>query len=166
VIRRLSPRIVLRNIPVPPQYLVALACAEVAQQLWPARVPGSRGVRLVAGGALVVAAVALTGWSLYATRTIHLKRPDRLVTSGPYALSRNPMYVAWAALAVGAGLARNSMWMLVGATIGAAFVHRDVLKEERDLTTRYPEQFPLYAAAVPRYLPLPIRRVRTCPKAL
>lgn len=144
---------VLRNIPVPQQYLVALTCGEVVQRLRPARVPGSRGVRVAAGGALVTTAIALIGWSLYATRIVDLEHPDRLIISGPYALSRNPMYAAWASLAVGAGLLRNSMWMLASAPIGAGFVHRDVLKEELDLAVRHPEQFPHYAAAVPRYLP-------------
>lgn len=153
MIRRLPSSFVLRNIPVPPHYVVAFACGEVAQQLWPARVPGSRAVRIAAGGALVVAAVALIGWSLDATRTVDLEYPDRLVTWGPYALSRNPMYVAWAALAVGAGLMRNSMWMLAGTPIGATFVHCDVLREERELAVRHPERFKHYATAVPRYLP-------------
>ncbi|HEU4848846.1 MAG TPA: isoprenylcysteine carboxylmethyltransferase family protein [Terrimesophilobacter sp.] len=141
----------LRNIPVPQQYLVALACGEVVQRVRPARVPGSRSVRLVTGGALAAVAISLIGWSLHATHDVDLGHPDRLVTSGPYALSRNPMYVAWAALAVGAGLLRNSMWMLASVPIGAGFVHRDVLTEEHALATRYPEQFPQYASAVPRY---------------
>lgn len=142
---------VLRNIPVPQQYLVALTCGEFVERVRSARVPGSRGVRLVAGSALVAVAISLIGWSLHATRIVDLERPDRLVTSGPYALSRNPMYVAWAALALGAGLLRNSMWMLASTPIGARLVHRDVLKEEHYLAARYPEQFPEYAAAVPRY---------------
>jgi protein-S-isoprenylcysteine O-methyltransferase Ste14 len=95
---------------------------------------------------------------------VQLADPAHLVTSGPYAVSRNPMYLGWALLQVGAGLVRGSRWMIAAVPVAAAFVHRDVRREERTLEDAFGDEFRRYRAAVPRYLPRwrarPPRRAR------
>ena len=80
-------------------------------------------------------------------------RPERLVTTGVYATSRNPMYVGWALLHLGFGLVGGSTWVLGAFPAATWLVHRQVLHEERDLREAFPDEFARYRAAVPRYLP-------------
>ena len=75
------------------------------------------------------------------------------MTSGPYAASRNPMYLGWAMLQLGAGLVRGSRWMIAAVPAAAALVHRDVRGEERTLEDAFGDEFRRYRATVPRYLP-------------
>jgi protein-S-isoprenylcysteine O-methyltransferase Ste14 len=149
----MSARTVLRNVPVPKPYLAALTCGELLHRIRPLPLGGARSLRLAFGGVLVSCSVALIGWALRATHNVDLEHPDHLVTTGPYARMRNPMYVAWALLATGVAVLRNSGWLLVSVPVAAALVHRDVLKEERELAALAPEAFRRYTAAVPRYLP-------------
>lgn len=149
----MSARTVLRNVPIPKPYLAALACGELLHRMRPLPVGGARSLRLAFGGTLVAGSLALIGWALRVTRDVDLEHPDHLVTTGPYGRGRNPMYVAWALLATGVALLRNSGWLLVSVPVAAALVHRDVLREERELAGQDPEAFRRYTAVVPRYLP-------------
>jgi protein-S-isoprenylcysteine O-methyltransferase Ste14 len=148
----MSARTVLRNLPIPKPYLAALAGGGLMHRMRPLML-GARGGRVAIGGTLVAGSLALIGWALRVTRDVDLEHPDHLVTTGPYARSRNPMYLAWALLATGVALLRNSGWLLVSVPVAAALVHRDVLREERELAGRDPEAFRRYTAAVPRYVP-------------
>jgi len=82
-----------------------------------------------------------------------LAKADRLVTSGPYAVCRNPMYVGWWMLQAGIGVAAGSTWILTTVPVVAAAVHRDVVREERRLTERFGDEYLEYCAAVGRYVP-------------
>jgi protein-S-isoprenylcysteine O-methyltransferase Ste14 len=57
-------------------------------------------LRLVGLG-MVAAGLALIAWATWASTRTHLANPDRLVTTGPYARGRNPMYVGWTLAYVG-----------------------------------------------------------------
>jgi protein-S-isoprenylcysteine O-methyltransferase Ste14 len=80
-----------------------------------------------------------------------LEDPAALVTTGVHGLSRNPMYVGFAALHLGlAGLTGNG-WMLLTCPVSAALLHRAVLREEALLADRFGEAYEAYRARVPRY---------------
>jgi protein-S-isoprenylcysteine O-methyltransferase Ste14 len=44
---------------------------------------------------------------------VDLERPNQLVDSGPYAFSRNPMYLAWTLGYVGVALVAGTAWPLL-----------------------------------------------------
>jgi protein-S-isoprenylcysteine O-methyltransferase Ste14 len=90
---------------------------------------------------------------LAAAAEVDLTHPDRLVTSGPYAVSRNPMYGGWALLHLGAGVTGGSVWIIASFPIAAWAMHRGVMREERALVEKFADEFGRYRAAVPRYLP-------------
>ena len=99
----------------------------------------------MAGGTCLVA----RSWG--AAGNVDLARPGRLLTTGPYAVRRNPMYVGWALLHLGIGLAAGSAWIVASLPVAVGFLHRQVLWEERALAQQFPVEFGRYRAAIPRY---------------
>jgi protein-S-isoprenylcysteine O-methyltransferase Ste14 len=77
-----------------------------------------------------------------------------LVTAGPYALTRNPLYLG--TFLIGAGIAANSGWPILLAVFVPLFVvaHFLIIRwEESKLIDEFPGQFPRYTAEVPRLFP-------------
>ena len=72
---------------------------------------------------------------------IDADHPDTLVTSGIFAISRNPIYVAFACVLIGQFLIFSN-WMLL-AYLGAAvwLFHRQVLREEGYLERHYGREY-------------------------
>ena len=149
----------LHNLPLPPGQVVGIVSSVVFDRIRPVRLPGSRSAHLASGTVLLLAGGALTGWAL-AERRRHeanefdLERPQTLVTSGAYAVSRHPMYVGWWLIHLGFGVLRGSAWVLVTLPSAVLAEHGAVLAEERQLAQSFGQQFLSYAEQVPRYLPL------------
>lgn len=122
--------------------------------------PGPRSVHRIAGAGLVVAGVALNAWALAERRRrsagpFELERPEDLVDTGPYAVTRHPMYVGWWLMQLGAGTLAGSSWVLVLLPPELLIEHHFVVEEEAALARLFPLSYPDYAAKVPRYLGLP-----------
>ena len=83
---------------------------------------------------------------------IDTDHPNQLVTTGAFAHSRNPIYVAFAFILLGQFLIFSN-WILL-LYLGAAIwlFHRQVLREEDFLKQYYGEEFIEYCEAVRRYL--------------
>lgn len=145
------------NVPVPEQHVVALVAAALLQRRWAWKLPGPRRLHRLLGWPLAVSGVVLALRSVRAAGDLDIERADRLLQHGPYARTRNPMYLAWALLHVGLGLAAGSGWLVASYPAAAAAIHREVLREERALAATFGADLERYAAIVPRYLP----RVRT-----
>lgn len=78
----------------------------------------------------------------------------RLVTEGPYSITRNPLYVFSAIAAFGLGTQIGSLvfgLICAGATI--AIFQLVIRHEERALAERFPAEYALYTARVPRLVP-------------
>ena len=79
--------------------------------------------------------------------------PNLLLTGGPYAFSRNPMYLGWGLIYLGIGLAVNSAWILALFIPVVAYVHFvDIRKEERRLEEQFGDEYLEYQRRVRRYL--------------
>ncbi len=83
---------------------------------------------------------------------IDTDRPDKLVTSGVFALTRNPIYVAFGFVLLGEFLIFPSWIMLIYLIAGIGLFHRQVLLEETFLSEHYGEEYRAYCARVRRYL--------------
>lgn len=142
----------LGNVPLPEPYLLGIAASAGLSRVRPWALPGSPLTHRLAGAPLIAAGTIVIARSLQAAGQVDLDHPRRLVTTGPYAASRNPMYVGWALLHLGAAVAGGSVWMLA-AFAATGQVHRQILGEERELGDRFGDEFGRYRAAVPRYLP-------------
>ena len=141
----------LRNVPVPEAYLVGLAVALVLHRTRPWRIPiGRRAIRRL-GWPLILGGAGLIAASVRAAGVVDLEHASRLVTTGPYAHSRNPMYTGWAMACLGTGLVADSGWIVAAVPFAAWRIHSDVRSEEDHLAAAFGDEFNAYRARVPRY---------------
>jgi protein-S-isoprenylcysteine O-methyltransferase Ste14 len=98
--------------------------------------------------------VAAFGLLVRATAAGHLRKDEELATTGPYAVTRNPLYLGSAFLAAGFIIAGHSAWagLIVGAYF-AVFYYAVMRKEEEDLGKRFGATFEAYASRVPLFFP-------------
>lgn len=139
----------------PPVWLAGFAAlAWAVGRVAPMPFPGSH----VAGWLLVTAGLALmlaAGAQMLARRTTLDPHgsPSALVTGGVYRLSRNPIYLADAALLAGLALLWRAPLALVLVPVFAAVItRRFILPEEARLADRFPAGFAAFAARTRRWL--------------
>jgi protein-S-isoprenylcysteine O-methyltransferase Ste14 len=109
-------------------------------------------------GALTVAiGEAIRLWAVHHIGAISRTRSDRLgplVSSGPFALIRNPLYVGNILLWTGLAISAQLVWLApVFVVLLALEYHAIVRWEEGLLAQRIGEPYSQYAARVPRWLP-------------
>ena len=76
-----------------------------------------------------------------------------VVTSGPYRLSRNPLYVGLALVYFGLTLALDSWWGIVLLVAVLIVMHRGVIqREERYLEQKFGDGYRQYRSTVRRYI--------------
>jgi protein-S-isoprenylcysteine O-methyltransferase Ste14 len=140
-----------RNVPVPEPHLAGLVLSVLLHRIRPRRFGG--GVTVRAGGSvLLTAGAAMAAWAVTAAGPTDIEEPDRLLTEGAYAHSRNPMYVGWTLAYLGASALGDSAWPLILLPGVGAAVHREVLGEEVRLAARFGADFVRYAGRVRRYV--------------
>jgi protein-S-isoprenylcysteine O-methyltransferase Ste14 len=109
------------------------------------------GVLLCASGlCLMVAGLASFGSSFRVG--IDTQHPNALITSGIFAFTRNPIYVAFGSVLLGEFLIQPRWLLLLYLAAGIALFHRQVLREEAYLQEHYGAEFTAYRARVRRYL--------------
>jgi len=79
--------------------------------------------------------------------------PERLVTSGPFALCRNPMYLGHLIFLAGLALSLRSWAGAALALATAASLQLRVLRDERRLGERFGEPYLQYCSRVRRWIP-------------
>ena len=100
------------------------------------------------------ATVGLLGLWLRAYAAGYLHKQEVLTVTGPYAYTRNPLYLGSAILALGAGIATRSWISGAILLVYFAVVYSVVMRrEEGELLGHHGAAFQEYAAAVPLLLP-------------
>lgn len=79
--------------------------------------------------------------------------PERLVTSGPFALCRNPMYLGHLIFLSGLALSLSSRVGAVLALGTAVWLQFRVRRDERRLAVRFGEPYMQYCSRVKRWIP-------------
>ena len=79
--------------------------------------------------------------------------PEHLVTGGPYAYTRNPMYLGHLIFLAGLALTLRSELAAVILVASAVFFHLRVKKDERRLAAQFGEPYSEYCARVKRWIP-------------
>jgi protein-S-isoprenylcysteine O-methyltransferase Ste14 len=149
----------LLRVPPPLQYAAFFGAGMLLDRLvpWsPAWLHGAAARRL--GGLVLVAAVLLAVTSIgllrvNRTTVIPHARPSRLVTGGPFALSRNPIYVALTVLYCGAALLAARAWPLLLLPAPVAILDRLFIPfEEGQLRQAFGDSYADYCRRVRRWL--------------
>ncbi len=108
---------------------------------------------LLAAGGVALALLAVRGLRRGGT-TVHPTQPARqLITSGPFAISRNPIYLGLTLVMIGLAFATANPWFAICGVL-AAFVTGWVViaAEERHLELRFGRRYRDYAKRVRRWI--------------
>jgi len=108
-----------------------------------------RPLLLLAGGALALAGLLLRVWAAG-----HLDKNQSLATGGPYAYTRNPLYLGSALMGLGGALGSASWIMGLVFAVLFGLVYWPVMEREAQfLRRRFGEAYETYARQVPLFFP-------------
>jgi protein-S-isoprenylcysteine O-methyltransferase Ste14 len=141
-----------RNTPLPEPHLVGLGVGIVLNVITSWRPAWPAWSRHGLGWPLILAGLLLAAWSVRAAADVDMERPDQLVRRGPYAFSRNPMYLAWMLVYLGIALLLQIAWLLLLLPVVLLWTHLVVVGEERRLEGRFGTAYRGYKRSVRRYL--------------
>jgi protein-S-isoprenylcysteine O-methyltransferase Ste14 len=130
---------VAKRIRVPLGFVFAVLYFWLARPTW----------RFLALGTLLI----VPGLLIRALASGHVRKNESLATSGPYAYTRNPLYLGSLLIGVGFAVAARSWWVGVVLVLMFFAIYLPVIRaEEKFLRERFPE-FEEYARRVPRMFP-------------
>ena len=123
----------------------------IVAPFWATAIPGW------VGATACVAAVGGLAWTLASFGDsfrvgIDDREPAGLVTTGAFAVSRNPIYVCFITFLSGLFLVQHNAVTLVVLIAAPLVIHRQIRREERFLESHYGDEFSTYRARVRRYL--------------
>ena len=118
---------------------------------WSSEIPGWAGLLLCT---LSVVGFALTLVSFGNSFRVGIDEntPDKLITSGMFAISRNPIYVCFLIFITGLFLIHRNIVIAVAASLFALAIHRQIIREEVFLASHYGAEYEEYCKNVRRYL--------------
>ncbi len=113
---------------------------------------------MLAGFAVVVAGEMLRLWGVSIagseTRTTGPVGGTYLITRGPFAYVRNPLYLGNMLMYLGLGIMSNAFWLSVAAMVYFFWQYSLIVSlEEEYLVRTFKDEFIRYCASVPRFLP-------------
>ncbi len=98
--------------------------------------------------------VAIIGLGLRAWACGHIQKIRELDTSGPYAFTRNPLYLGTLIIALGFSIASGVWWLVLLAMIFYLSIYFPVMNvEAEELESWLDDEYRNYAKAVPLFFP-------------
>lgn len=137
--------------------VVAVLLSQAIGRGWiPRPTPFPYGVRLL-GDALTVLGI---GFAIWARMTLGanwgmpmtLREKPELVTGGPYAVVRHPIYTGITFAMLGTALAVGAWWFFV-LLIAFGYFLISARQEEKDMLRHFPDAYPAYMARTKRLIP-------------
>lgn len=150
-----DPTVAPNRLPWPPILYGGWLLAGILLEL---AVPSDVPLPRWSGWIVVFVGIAFDGAAILAMRRARTnilphRGADRLLTTGPFSISRNPIYVGNTLLVCGLGVAFDSLWIVGAAFVAATLTHHlAILREEAHLEARFGEAFRAYRATVPRWI--------------
>ena len=130
---------IARRIRVPLGFLFAVFYFWLARPTW----------RSLAVGSIAV----VPGLLIRALASGRVRKNEALATSGPYAYTRNPLYLGSLLIALGFATAARSWWVGVAVVVMFLAIYLPVIRDEEVLLRRKFPEFEEYARHVPRMFP-------------
>jgi protein-S-isoprenylcysteine O-methyltransferase Ste14 len=145
------------KFPPPLIFVIAMLCSFALQQRLPIGLGLPMPLRLAGLALLLVGTVLLVlasfGFARARTAIEPWKPTTAIVTSGVYAWSRNPIYVAFCLITSGIGLASVNVWMVFSTVPAALLVYSlAIKKEEQYLQQKFGDEYLQYQRRVRRWL--------------
>jgi protein-S-isoprenylcysteine O-methyltransferase Ste14 len=130
---------VARGIRVPLGFAFAVLYFWLARPNW----------RSIALGAVLI----LPGLLIRALASGHVRKNEAVAMSGPYAYTRNPLYLGSLLIGVGFAMAARSWWIALVLVAMFFAIYLPVIRDEESfLGAKFPE-YDTYAQRVPRLIP-------------
>ena len=132
-------------------YIAAILIAVGLDRLFPLELLDGWYLTFLAVGSLFVVMSVWLGFSafrkLYKSGTALLSSgtATRLVTSGPFRFTRNPVYLSYTLGTSGAGMVTGNAWLIAAAIMTAGITHAWIIRrEEKHLLARFGFEFENY----------------------
>jgi len=143
----------LKNMPIPEAHVVAIVAGVLLQLFFRVEIFARSLVGHLTGWPLIVLGAGIAGWAVVEAGEMDISSPHELVTTGPYAYSRNPMYVGWSLIYLGIAFVVNSLWLLALFPAVMLYSHFvDIRREEIELEREFGADYKEYRDRVRRYL--------------
>jgi protein-S-isoprenylcysteine O-methyltransferase Ste14 len=130
---------IARRIRVPLGFLFAVLYFWLARPSWQSLALGAIGV--------------VVGLLIRALASGHVRKNEALAVSGPYAYTRNPLYLGSLLMGIGFCAAARSWWVGVALLVMFFAIYIPVIRDEEAFLRRTFPEFEEYARKVPRMLP-------------
>jgi protein-S-isoprenylcysteine O-methyltransferase Ste14 len=106
---------------------------------------------LVIGGAIAIVGLLIRAWA-----SGHIRKNQNLAVSGPYAYTRNPLYLGSFILGVGFTIASGVLWLGLIFILLFLGIYLPVMRvEAKELTEIFGVEYTEYARRVPLFFPRP-----------
>ena len=137
--------------------IVVVVSAAVPRADWVPLEVHAPGIRLL-GLAVLLAATALTLWARLALGAMWsaaptVKQEHQLRTSGPYAITRHPIYTGLLGMMLGSGLLAGSGRWILYFPVYLVLLQFKIHTEERLMLAEFPDDYPRYRQRVPQLAP-------------
>jgi len=99
------------------------------------------------------AVVAVPGLLIRALASGHVRKNEALATSGPYAYTRNPLYLGSLLMGVGFAIAARSWWIGLALIVMFFAIYLPVIRSEEEFLREKFADFEEYARNVPKMFP-------------
>ncbi|NQU29685.1 MAG: isoprenylcysteine carboxylmethyltransferase family protein [Anaerolineae bacterium] len=141
------------NFPIPEAHLVGLVTGTILQIFIPQRLFQLTWAGFAVGLPLFLFGIGTCMWSVIEAKEVNIASPNRLLKSGPYALSRNPMYFGWTFIYIGLSFVINTVWIIAFLPIVVSYIHFvEIRKEEQILEWQFGDEYRQYRKHVRRYI--------------
>ena len=148
------------RVPPPLIYAAAFGIGWGLNQLWPLAIlpaaftdTSAWVAKPLAAAGAILALVSLSRFAKYRTAVAPSMGASTLITGSLYRLSRNPIYLSFTLIYLGATLRTNIAWALLGLPPVLWIMNRHVIaREEQHLTAVFGEDYLAYCRSVRRWL--------------
>jgi protein-S-isoprenylcysteine O-methyltransferase Ste14 len=145
-------------VPPPLVFLGALVIGVILNIVRPLPIFSDGQIGDVLGLLVTIASAALAFWA-FRTMLRAGEQPDpavptkSIVRQGPFARTRNPLYLSFAIFDLGVGLLLNNLWIVIALVPLVLYVDRGIIRrEERSLEQQFDQEYLDYKASVRRWI--------------